>query len=76
MLQVRNLPDEVHAKLRARAAEARMSLSDYVAVELARLVEYRSNAEVVAAFRQRHPEIRMNREDVVDAIRAERDADS
>jgi len=76
MLQVRNLPDEVHAKLKARAAEARMSLSDYVAVQLAKLVEYRSNAEVVAAYRQRHPEIAMTRDDVVDAIRAERDAGS
>lgn len=49
MLQVRNLPDEVHAKLKQRAAEARMSLSDYVAQELALLVRYRrTNAEIFA----------------------------
>jgi len=76
MLQVRNLPDDVHAKLKARAAEARMSLSDYVAVELAKLVEYRSNAEIVAEFRRQHPEITMTNEDVVAAVRAERDAGS
>lgn len=76
MLQVRNLPDDVHAKLKTRAAEARMSLSDYVAVELAKLVEYRTNAEIFAEFRQRHPEITMTSEDVVEAIRAERDAGS
>ena len=34
MLQVRNLPDEVHARLKERAAQERMSLSDYVAQEL------------------------------------------
>lgn len=29
MLQVRNVPDDVHAKLRERAAAAGMSLSEY-----------------------------------------------
>lgn len=53
MLQVRNLPDDVHAKLKARAAEARMSLSDYVAQELAELVRYRSNAELFADAQRR-----------------------
>ncbi len=57
MLQVRNLPDEVHARLKARAAEERMSLSDYVARELAELVEYRSNAEILAEYRRRHPPV-------------------
>ncbi|PJI51404.1 hypothetical protein CTI14_61030, partial [Methylobacterium radiotolerans] len=49
MLQVRNLPDEVHARLKERAAAERMSLSDYVARELEDLVRYRSNAEVLEA---------------------------
>lgn len=54
MLQVRNLPDDVHAKLKRRAAEARMSLSDYVAQELARLVRHRrTNAEIFAAAQAR-----------------------
>ncbi len=53
MLQVRNLPDDVHAKLKARAAEARMSLSDYVAQQLAELVRYRSNAELFAEAQRR-----------------------
>ncbi|MCX7522595.1 antitoxin [Microbacterium sp. STN6] len=57
MLQVRNLPDEVHAKLKERAAAARMSMSDYVAEELAQLVRYRSNAEIVAAARERLPRV-------------------
>lgn len=53
MLQVRNLPDDVHARLKERAAAERMSLSDYVARELADLVQYRTNAEIIAAARAR-----------------------
>lgn len=53
MLQVRNLPDEVHTRLKERAAAERMSLSDYVARELEDLVRYRSNAEILEASRAR-----------------------
>mgnify|MGYP001545112960 CR=1 FL=1 len=34
MLQIRHVPDSVHRKLRARAALAGMSLSDYLRKEL------------------------------------------
>jgi plasmid stability protein len=30
MIQIRNVPDEVHATLKARAAKAGMSLSEYL----------------------------------------------
>jgi plasmid stability protein len=30
MIQLRNVPDDLHRKLKARAAEAGMSLSDYI----------------------------------------------
>jgi plasmid stability protein len=53
MLQVRNLPDDVHAKLKQRAVDARMSLSDYVANQLAELVRYRTNAEILEGARLR-----------------------
>ena len=53
MLQVRNLPDDVHAKLKQRAREAGMSLSEYVAGQLAELVRYRSNAEILEDVRRR-----------------------
>lgn len=53
MLQVRNLPDDVHAKLKQRAREAGMSLSDYVGAQLAELVRYRSNAEILEDARRR-----------------------
>lgn len=53
MLQVRNLPDDVHARLKERAAAEHLSLSDYVARQLADLVRYRSNAEIFAAAQAR-----------------------
>lgn len=76
MLQVRNLPEEVHAKLKQRAAEARMSLSDYVAAELTNLVRYRSNAEIMAEVRERFERSGLPRGragDSVALIRAERE---
>lgn len=75
MLQVRNLPDEVHKRLKERAAEERMSLSDYVARELAQLVEYRSNAEIMADFHRRHPNLgeRLGGLTGADLVRASRE---
>lgn len=71
MLQVRNLPDEVHAKLKERAAAERMSLSDYVARELGRITQYRSNAEILQAARERTAIL--DRETVLRAVRESRD---
>lgn len=36
MIQVRNVPDDVHRTLKARAAEAGLSLSDYIKRDLER----------------------------------------
>ena len=49
MVQVRNVPDALHRSLKARAALAGMSLSDYL------LVEFREFAErpTLAEFRER-----------------------
>lgn len=73
MLQVRNLPDDVHAKLKARAAEERMSLSDFVARELARLVDYRSNAEIISDFHRRNPGWNVTSDEILGTLRADRD---
>ena len=72
MLQVRNLPDEVHARLKERAAQERMSLSDYVAQELTKLVRYRSNAEIVREARMKTFDI--PREEMVEGIRRDRES--
>lgn len=75
MLQVRNLPDDVHAKLKRRAADAGMSLSEYVGRQLAQLVETRSVAEVMA-WVDAHPAgmTRAELDAIGDDIRRERDS--
>ena len=49
MLQLRNVPDDLHRKLKARAALAGMSLSDYVLAEIRRSAE----RPTLAALRER-----------------------
>jgi plasmid stability protein len=71
MLQVRNLPDDVHEKLKRRAAAERMTLSDYVARELGKLVEYRSLAEIRAEAESKLP--RVDRETILRALHEARD---
>ena len=39
MIQIRNVPDALHRSLRIRAAQAGMSLSDYLRMELEHVVE-------------------------------------
>lgn len=39
MIQIRNVPDGLHRKLRARAARAGMSLSDYLLLEIRKTAE-------------------------------------
>lgn len=76
MLQVRNLPDDVHAKLKQRAKDEGLSLSDYVSRELAALVSTKSNREIVE-WAKAHPLFPdITTEDIVQAVhdgRQERD---
>lgn len=39
MIQIRNVPDALHRKVKARAAAAGMSLSDYLLQEIRRTAE-------------------------------------
>ena len=55
MVQIRNVPDEIHRKLKARAALAGMTLSDYLLAEARRIVEKPSPQEMAARLRQRLP---------------------
>jgi plasmid stability protein len=71
MLQVRNVPDDLHAELRRRAAAAGMSLSDYVLRELQRVAERSTTAEVFA--RAASLRIPLPMDEVVEAVRADRD---
>ena len=37
MIQIRNVPDTLHRKIKARAAQAGMTLSDYLLGEIERI---------------------------------------
>jgi plasmid stability protein len=71
MIQVRHVPGAVHRKLKARAATAGMSLSDYVLAELRRLAERPSREELLARIAARPPVPAGKR--AAELVRAERD---
>ena len=53
MIQVRNVPDSVHRTLKAQAALAGMSLSDFLLAELRNVAERPSLAELRERLRRR-----------------------
>jgi plasmid stability protein len=70
-LQVRNVPDDLHRTLKVRAAQAGMSLSEYVLSELRRAAERPSREELLARIAERPP-LKLRRPSAA-AVRAERD---
>jgi len=71
-LQIRNVPDDLHRQLKARAALEGQSLSEYALSELRRAMQRptrREVAERVADF-----ERIIVSESAADAVRAERDS--
>ena len=48
MLQIRNVPNDLHARLKARAAFAGMSMSDYVLREIRQSLDRPTREEVFA----------------------------
>ncbi|MFY9903518.1 MAG: hypothetical protein WBX02_05770 [Terriglobales bacterium] len=55
MIQVRNVPDALHRTLKARAAMAGMSLSDYLLAEFKEVAERPTLAELRARLHTRKP---------------------
>ena len=55
MIQVRDVPEQVHSTLKARAAREGMSLSDFIKKELKRMAEQPSLREWLERTRQRKP---------------------
>jgi antitoxin FitA len=55
MIQVRNVPDALHRSLKARAAMAGMSLSDYLLVEMKEISARPTLAEFRERLHQRRP---------------------
>jgi plasmid stability protein len=71
-IQLRNVPDALHRKLKTRAARAGMSLSDYVLSEIREVAERPTLAELQQRM-QRRQHVTLP-EPAAAAVRAERDA--
>ncbi|CAM3101904.1 FitA-like ribbon-helix-helix domain-containing protein [Actinomyces slackii] len=54
-LQIRHVPEDVSARLKARAALQGLSLSDYLLAEVTRLAERPDRAELLASIRAAGP---------------------
>jgi antitoxin FitA len=55
MIQLRNVPDDLHHRLKARAALAGMTLSDYLIAEVSRAAERPTLHEMLTRLRARTP---------------------
>ena len=55
MIQLRNVPDVLHRRLKARAAMSGMSLSDYLLSEIKEIAERPTMAEMLERLGQREP---------------------
>ena len=72
MIQIRNVPDHVHRTLKARAALAGMSLSEFLLGEVRQIAERPSLEEFRDRLHQREPvKLRVS---AAQAVREERDA--
>lgn len=73
MIQIRNVPDDLHRKLKVRAAREGMTLSDYLLSEIEQVAEKPTLQEMVERLRRREPVVLDEQPEVT--IRRLRDAD-
>ena len=71
MIQLRHVPDDLHRKLKARAAIEGLSLSEYLLREVRKVAERPALAELQARLARRAPVV--TRETPARAVRAERE---
>jgi antitoxin FitA len=72
MIQVRNVPEDLHRTLKARAAMAGMSLSDFLLAEMRSLAERPTISELRERVRRR-ASVALDRP-AAEAVRHEREA--
>jgi antitoxin FitA len=72
MIQLRHVPDALHRQLKARAALAGLSLSDYLVHEVRKIAEQPSPEEMRDRLQQREPY--RGRVVPADIVRAARDS--
>jgi plasmid stability protein len=71
MIQIRHVPDDIHGRLKARAALAGMSLSEYLLAEVRRSLERPTRAEILERIARRRPVT--PRVPAAEIVRGERD---
>ena len=71
MVQIRNVPDDLHRKLKSRAALAGMSISEYLLREMERSLARPTPEELLERLRS-HGRVQLT-ESVADAVAAERE---
>jgi plasmid stability protein len=71
MIQIRNVPDKIHRQLKARAALAGMSMSEYILQEMKKSLDRPTREELLDRL-ARLPEMNL-KPSPADVIRAERD---
>jgi hypothetical protein len=71
MIQLRHVSDALHRRLKARAATAGLTLSDYLIREVSKLAEQPTAEEMRERLSRREPY--RGRQSPTDALRAERD---
>jgi antitoxin FitA len=69
MIQIRNVPDDLHRELKMRAAAAGMNMSDFIKRELSRKSRKSTIKEIRERSRGRSAGSTLTTKDVVDTIR-------
>ena len=72
MVQIRNVPTEIHRRLKARAAIEGMSMSDYLLREIRKALDKPTRQEILERLRAQP--VRRFRRSAAEVIRAERDS--
>jgi plasmid stability protein len=74
MIQLRNVPEALHRKLKARAAQAGKSLSDYLLEQIKREAEAPTIEELIAQLASRSPvKSRISTAEIIREEREKRD---
>ena len=71
-LQIRNVPEDVHLELKARAERAGQSLSEYALAELRRSIERPTRSQLLERLERRSTVT--TSVPLADTVRSERDA--
>ena len=76
MIQLRHVPDDLHRKLKSRAAMEGMSLSDYLIREIRYIAEKPTMSEMMERLARREPvNMKTSPVEILRAIRDGRDRD-